>query len=228
MKYKKSYSSGHEETRQQGYMSFPCSAYAIRYQEDEPQVFFAKPHWHDAVEIIHFEKGIFQLTVNMETFTITEDTYAIVESGMLHAILSERDYAESAIVFAPSILSARSIDAAENTLIGPLMSRNMLLPRLITRDNPAYEEFHRVYQKTLSVFLKAGDRRDDQYNVSDAADQLKVKAYMMLLLAELAGQGQLSTQMSIPDPKVEALKQVLSYINENYQNHIYIVTWLES
>ncbi len=217
------HSNYHEETRQQGYATFPCSVYvADDFGNEESVPFFTKPHWHGSIEVLHFEKGNFQLMINMENFEIDEECYAIVESGMLHSIHSDGGYKESALLFHSSILSTRSIDAAENKLIAPLMSGNLSLPRVIKKNSPAFEEFDHIYRKIHRIFLAANDRRDDQYNVSRATDQLKVKALMMLLLSELSEQQLLSREANLPDPKVEALKQVLTYISEHYMEHIYI------
>ncbi len=212
-----------EETRQQGYAAFPCSMYlADDFVNEESQPFITKPHWHSSIEILHFEQGRFQLMINMENYDITDDCYAIVEGGMLHSIRSEECYRESAILFLPSLLSGRSIDSAENQLIAPLMSGNLALPRLITKDSPAFSEFDHRYRSIQRTLIRADDRRDDQFNVSKASDQLKVKALIMLLLAELSDQGLLTQSANIPDPKVEALKQVLAYIGDHYTEHIYI------
>ncbi len=211
-----------EESRQQGYPVFPCSMYFADAKEDGSERFDTKPHWHSSTELLHFEKGIFSVSVNMENMEISEECYVFVESGMLHSITSETDYKESALLFSPSVLSTRNIDSAEQNLIEPLIHGNLTLPRFITPDMPIFEEFNRLYRQIAALFRQVNDRRDDQYNVSGAAAQLKCKALMMLLISALHEHNLLTASSHDLAPRVEALKAVLSYINDNYSEKIYI------
>lgn len=211
-----------EETRQQGYAAFPCSMYFADSAKDEIKLFDTKPHWHSSTELLHFEKGTFALSINMENAQVTGECYTFVESGMLHSITSEDDYKESALLFSPSMLSTRNIDSSEQSLIEPLMHGSLTLPRFITPDMPAFNEFDSIYRQIAEIFREANDRREDQFNIKGAADQLRCKALMMLLISVLAGNGLLNTSTYDLDPKVEALKSVLSYINEHYGDKIYL------
>lgn len=211
-----------EEIRQQGYTSFPCSMYFADSEKDRTKRFDTKAHWHSSTELLHFEKGTFALTVNTENIVISDECYAFVESGMLHSITSESIYRESALLFSPSVLSTRNIDSAEQNLIEPLIHGNLALPKFIRPGMPVFAEFDRLYRQIADIFRRAEDRRDDQFNLSGAADQLKCKALMMLLISSLAESGLMTASTHDPDPKAEALKSVLSYIDENYGNKIYI------
>ena len=54
-----------QETRRQGTLTFPCTMYvADAARQELKRSFYTKPHWHDAFELLHFEEGIFRLTVN--------------------------------------------------------------------------------------------------------------------------------------------------------------------
>lgn len=211
-----------EEIRQQGYTFFPCSMYFADAEKDNSITFNTKLHWHSSTELLHFEKGTFALSINIENYEISDECYAFVESGMLHSITSETIYKESALLFSPSMLSTRNIDSSEQSLIEPLIHGNLTLPRIIRPDMPAFEEFDRVYRQIEDIFRKADDRHDDQFNLSGAFDQLRCKALMMLLIATVAEDGMLTAASYDRDPKAEALKSVLSYINENYGSKIYL------
>ena len=212
-----------EEARQQGFAAFPCCMYiADAASQKDGTAFITKMHWHSSIEFLHFKEGHFTVTIDMETYEITEECYAIVESGCMHNIHSERDYKESALLFSPAILSARSIDAAENNLVAPLMNGSLCMPKLITKDMDGYEDFDRFYQAVFHIFMDIGLKREDQYIVTEAAGQLSVRAYLMLILAGLQRAHLLSNEMHIPNPKAEALKQVLNYIEQHYTEKIYI------
>lgn len=215
--------SAHEETRQQGYIAFPSSMYfADSDSLPKGTVFDTKLHWHEAIEILHFKKGIFQLDINMEPFTIRTDCFCIVESGMLHSITAEGTFHESALLFHPSILSARNMDAAENSLIAPLMAHDLSLPRCIMPDMQAYDSFRRTYGLIEKVFREERDVRKDQYNVSKPDSQLAVKSLMMLLIAELSRFHMLESSSASGNPKAEGLKDVITYIRKHYPEKIYI------
>ncbi len=211
-----------EESRQQGYTSFPCSMYFADSETDGSLKFDTKAHWHSSTELLHFERGTFSLSINMENTVVTGECYAFVESGMLHSITSEPAYRESALLFSPSVLSTRNIDSSEQNLIEPLIHGNLTLPRFIRPGMPVFAEFDRLYRQIADIFRNADDRRDDQFNLSGASDQLRCKALMMLLVSALAESGLLTASDYVPDSKVEALKSVLSYINGNYGSKIYI------
>jgi AraC-like DNA-binding protein/mannose-6-phosphate isomerase-like protein (cupin superfamily) len=212
-----------EETRQQGYVSFPSSMYrAVDSPGSGTVPFVTKVHWHSSAEIIHFIKGTFVVSVNMETRIIRDECFVIVESGMLHSIRSEEMYDETALLFHPAMLSARTIDAAESKLITPFIEGSISFPRLIGPADEAFPNFLRLYMEISDIFLKAENRRQDQYTVSDPSDQLKAKALMMLLIAELSGKGLLAYKTDIQDQKVEALKRVIRYIEEHYTEKMYI------
>lgn len=215
--------SAHEETRQQGYIAFPSSMYfADSDRLPEGRMFETKMHWHEAIEIIHFKSGNFQLSINMEPFAITKETFCLVESGMLHSITAEGTFHESALLFHPSILSTRNMDAAENGLIAPLMAHDISLPRQISEGMPVFESFRKTYNLIEEIFRRDRDVRGDQYNVSKPDSQLAVKSLMMLLVAELSRYRMLGTSSHSQDPKAEALKNVITYIRKHYGEKIYI------
>ena len=67
-----------EEIRQQGYTSFPCSMYFADSEKDGSIRFDTKAHWHSSTELLHFEKGTFALSINMDNYEISDECYAFV------------------------------------------------------------------------------------------------------------------------------------------------------
>lgn len=212
-----------EETRQQGYATFPCSMYFADDPADEEHVpFLTKPHWHGAIEFIHFKKGTFHLSIDMKTDTISSDCYAVVGSGLLHSIQSDALYHESALLFHPSILSTRNMGASENRLVAPLMNGDFTLPTLITPDMKGFEHFDFAYRSTEALFAAEHDLHGDQYTLHTPIAQLKAKSYVMLMIAFFAENGLLTAAKKVPNPQAEALKSVLTYVGSHYTEKIYI------
>ena len=113
----------------QGSYTFPCSMYFADYRKDiRENGFITKTHWHDAVELLHFEEGTYLLTYNTEQLTISEEAFGFIESGRLHAIRSEDGYIEQAVLFEPSLLSVSTVDASTKTIIDPLLHSRVSFP----------------------------------------------------------------------------------------------------
>lgn len=212
-----------QEIRPQGSYTFPCSMYFADSDNISPgKPFMTKLHWHDAVELLHFEKGTFQVFNDMEHFTVCEEAYGFIESSRLHSIRCEDNYIEQAFLFEPSLLSFSSADAASQDVIEPLIQSSVAFPKLVLASSPAFsaiaEEFHRIRE----VFWCTNETTGDQYRVSSPAAQLRTRASVLNILAILMDRGLLKASVNSPNQRGEALKRVIRYINNNYQKSIYL------
>lgn len=212
-----------QETRQQGTLTFPCTMYfADAWEEAEHTKFEVKLHWHDAIELLHFEQGVYQVGVNMERCEIREETFGFIDSGQLHRIGCDQDYREQAVLFDPSILSSANVDAASKELVDPLIHGNLRLPSFVTRQDPGFDEIKQEFGRIRRAFEQAGKVHGDQRFVMNPSAQLRIKAALMNIFAILQETGQLSYEETGPDQRIEALKKVMTYVRENYASKIYI------
>ncbi len=204
-------------------MTFPCTMYtADAGAVSVPVPFVTKLHWHDAVEILYFRKGTFQLSVDTRQYTICGETFCFIESERLHSIRSEADYLEHALLFDPSFLSASHPDEADSSLLDPLLHRQLTFPLLLSCDSPAFEEIRSEYQKLLQIFNTFGVANEDQVTLSAPASQLRVRAGLLNILAALYEQDLLQVSSGKADPRIHALKEVMLYIQEHFDAKIYI------
>ena len=135
----------------QGSYTFPCSMYFADYRKDiRENGFFTKTHWHDAVELLHFEEGTYLLTYNTEQLTISEEAFGFIESGRLHAIRSEDGYIEQAVLFEPSLLSVSTVDASKKTIIDPLLHSRVSFPKLLTASDPGFSEISEEFDRIMT------------------------------------------------------------------------------
>ena len=227
MAQKRSESNNHpralQETRLQGSVTFPCTMYCADAQMNaEPSPFYAKPHWHDAIEILYFRRGSFSLTVNTEPVTITQETICFVESGSLHAIYSEKEYEEYAFLFDPFFLSASHPDEAGQLLIDPLQRGQLHFPQLLTASDTGFEEICDEFMHLQQIFSRQGAARADQIILQTPASQLRVRACLLNILATLAENDLLRVSEQSTDPRADALKKVMLYIQEHYAEKIYL------
>lgn len=179
-------------------------------------------HWHDAIEILHFERGTFDFSVNMNRMTVGEDCYVFVESGRLHTIRCESGFLEQAILFEPGLLELESVDESEREVLSPLSQGTLHLPGMIGRDEASYREISAEFGKIRRIFETNGVMREDQRLVSDPAAQLRIRASLTLILAALWDAGMLSREQKPEDPRAQSLKKVIAYVREHYDTKIYI------
>ena len=212
-----------KENRKHGIPGFPCSMYVADYRLDgSTPDFHCRPHWQNEIEILHFEEGEYQYAVNMDSGYTTEECFIFVNSGELHSLDTGEGYVEQALLFQPTLLSSGGMDAAEEAVIGPLMRGELAFPRYIGPDSPAFPVIRREYANILHTFEQAGEIRFDQHNAPGAASQMRIRAGILNILAELSEQDLLTSRKSTGSQRGETLKKVVTYIRDHYPEKIYI------
>ena len=217
-----------QETRRQGTLQFPCTMYFAYDAPDDPDLpddrgrlpFEVKPHWHDALEILHLERGIFRVGVNMERYVIEDEAFLFVERGTIHTIWSEKDYTEQAILFESALLDGE--DAATREIVQPLMQGKRHFPIRIEAEDAGFLDIKELYQTISDLFLSYGEDYEDQRHLPAGSAQLRVKAALLNMMAVLAEHELITGEKAAPDPRVEALKDVITYMRMHYAEKIYI------
>lgn len=216
-----------KENKTHGSDTFPCAYYwadSHNYAPDEP--FYCKHHWHEETEILYFKKGTFQVEINMEKYTISEECFCFIGSGELHYIYSPGGFQEQAIVFSPGMLCFADSDSVQQSYIQPLCSSELAMPRFIPRGHSCFSIIASLYSGIIDCFWK--EAADDslcscrQRICTSLPGQLQIKANLLSILAALADQGLLTTDSPGPDPRVEVIKKSLSYMKEHYTEKVYI------
>ena len=76
-----------QETRLHGTVTFPCTMYiADADSEPEGTSFGVKLHWHDYIELLHFEKGKYRVGINMDRYVVDQEAFSFINAGKLHTI----------------------------------------------------------------------------------------------------------------------------------------------
>ena len=215
--------SPYKENRRQGPLSFPCTMYTSdsrEYPEGTP--FYVKPHWHDAFEILHFERGDYTVSINMERFKVSGEAFGLVRAGMIHTVECREGYLEQAVLFEPEILSFSASDAAGRELLDPFVRRELTFPFIIREGERGFSDLRACFEEIRGVFERSAVRSGDQLHVTAAGAQLRIKAGLLTLLCALSDNDCLLAARTRPDPRAEAMKKVMTYIRENYASRIYI------
>lgn len=218
-------SISYKENVIRGTGDFPCSCYYSGPATHSPEApFEVRHHWHDEVEILYFEYGRFEVEINMKKFPITEESFVFAGSGDLHAIHGEPGFSESAVVFSPALLSFSSADTCQMTFIQPLQTKTLCMPQVVTASTPCFEEIKNAYLSMLPCFIAPLLSHGDCLESTPSLpwQQLRIKASLLTILSSLAQADLLFSQQPRQDPKIDMIKQTISYMKEHYREHIYI------
>ncbi len=212
-----------KEIRPHGTKSFPCAIYRTRSAGKGTLV---KYHWHDEVEILYFSGGDFRLEINMEQFPVHSECLYFINPGELHSIIMETAGCyEDAVVFSPGILSFDSCDTAQMQLIQPIKKGQIIFPRCIFPEHPAFPAIRDAFTDIMHSFgqvFPEESLQDDGAVTDDLTNQLLIKSSLLRILAALSGHKLFTPTEKNYDKRVEDIKTVLTYIRENYKEKIYI------
>ena len=195
-----------KEQKDHGTFSFPCGLYETYDDENWNGV---KHHWHDELEILYFMEGEFELVINMNIYTITDECFYFVNSGELHSILAKTSVKESAVVFHPRILNFDSYDIAQSRILQPMMKGELYFPRCIKPEHPVFSRLKQEYLEIVNAFYQNGFAPINEYQMvtNDLASQLFIRAGLLKILAFLEQYQLLSVKEHTDDDyRVEIIK----------------------
>ena len=201
-----------KEAIKHGTIQFPLAFYTHNLSE-EP--LFVSHHWHEEVELIYIEEGDFELEINMEKIEVKNNTFYFSNSEELHYLVGKPPIRESAIVFDLKLLSFEMFDYGQNNIIKPLLTGEIKFPRSIDGSTTYGKE---IYKEFINII--------NAYSFKEIAWYIHIKASLLKILAILVENNLLinssnSTQNN-NNYKVMIIKNILSYIQNNYKNKIYI------
>lgn len=223
-----------KEIRTHGTKSFPCAIYRTH---SVGMGIFVKHHWHDEVEILYFSGGVFRLEINMESFPIKSECFCFINPGELHCIIAEtfESQWEDAVVFSLGIFGFDSYDEAQIRLMKPIQNGELLFPRCITPQHPAFLLLRNTFWDIMRAFEQTVEDVSDKQNskrqhslvnsslvTDDLTNQLYIKSSLLYIFATLSAHGLFVPTERNFDKRVESIKTALSFIKENYHSKIYI------
>lgn len=217
-----------KEDKQHGSVVFPCAFYRADYRNPfPPPPFISKHHWQEETEILYFEQGAFQVEINMNTYHVDRECICFINSGELHYLACPENYLEQAFLFAPSVISFDSPDSAQKQIIDPILNKEMSFPTFVFSDHPAFPELSAAFKQIYRTFCPDQTLYLDQYTVTSTADQLRIKASLLTILACLKEHHLLNNAGPDTNHRIESLKKVMTFIKENHQDKIYIADLAE-
>lgn len=171
-----------------------------------------KLHWHEETEILYLEEGTFHFTNNMKKHVIQAPAIAFIGAGEIHSIDLLEKQRESALLFHMEMLYFEHFDIIKAHILKPLVEKKLVFPQFIFPQDRNWKEILSLYQKTIT-----------EARNSCISSQIKVKAYLLELIAVLYENNYIVSLEKIEEPityQVEKVKKVITYIHENYNNTI--------
>lgn len=110
------------------------------------------------------------------------------------------------------MLSFEHYDSVQHQMVSPLLKRSVQFPGAVTEKDDMWEELAGLYGKILA---------EAEREAPEA--RMRVKAYLLQILACLYGHGKfvhMDSNMDYDGKKIENIKKVLGWIQENYGRRI--------
>jgi AraC-like DNA-binding protein len=198
-----------KEKKVHGDAVFPLSVYSLTYQHTETII---DCHWHDEWELILLTEGRAVFQIDTECFAVEKGQAIFVGSGQIHTGLAQAETcAFSAIVFHPDLLGSSTLDAVQYKFLDPLMQKKIQPPLHITDTSPWGRT---ILEKLLEIIA--------HYEQKSPTYELITKGDLYLILAALIAGSALNLSTAPGNYKTEKLKQVINYIQQNYNQKITI------
>lgn len=200
----------YQETKTHFDADFPYNTYPCCIPQDFPSV---PLHWHLQMEIIYVKKGRGTVSIDLTAENVQAGDIILIAPGQLHGIFQfENDRMEyENILFDLTMLMAKNKDLCTADFFEPLQLTYVPAKNIYTSADPAY--------RRIACHL---DRADEICRTFPPAYQLAIKGCLFSLFYELFSDWQGSAAQPKSRRPLEKLKQILKYVEQNYQKRITI------
>lgn len=193
----------YREHRQQGTFDFPVEYYHIEPSHLRYQMPY---HWHPEYEIIRILEGSFHLTLDNKTFVVNKGDILFLQDGTLHGGIPENCIYECLVFDMNLLLNESNICAkfTQKIIRHEIVIRQQLPSNLMCLNNTIESLFQAMAEKKTGY-------------------EFLTKGYLFQLLGLLLGEHlyEVNTKAAhISQQHVLIFKRVLSYIEDNYTEHI--------
>lgn len=201
-----------KEDRVHGDNMFPLAAYWV----DIPSgTHVLDTHWHEEAEFFMLLEGEILFQVDTEYFPLRAGEAVFIESGDIHAayILNEETPCRfCALVFLPDLLASAQFDTIQQNTILPLQEKRQSFPRHLTPNVPWHQDLLRHIERMM-----------DAYATKAPGFETFIKGTLLIMLSEIAIEDRYVNHSQLDDAdttKINRLKKIILYIQDNYQEPI--------
>jgi len=202
-----------KENTTHGTISYPVALYEWKGENEWHVV----PHWHEEMELIYFQEGIFRVWLNAKEYEVQAPAILCVHPQELHSLTLGKDCQESAVVFPLDILSFEHYDAVQAKLIRPLLDGRLRMPVLFLEEDLVFRDVRSLYE-TIEQKIRQMNACSLEQEIEKNAVYLQIKSKLLELLS-LVYQNELFVQQEAGKQEdehvIENLKKVIRYISEH-------------
>ncbi len=197
------YLASHEH-RSRGSISFP---FEIHYLTETHPRYEMPFHWHYEYEFIHVQSGTFTVFVNEGSYTLEAGDSALLFGGSVHGG-QPNNASYSCLVFDYATLCSKNFSELAKTI--SLFETYDLSIYIMRKDMPLAP----IAKQLFEAF---------QGNSLDATHKLEILGSTFLLMGGILSKLKEEAKLSLnakPNKHMERIKNVLSYMKQNYAEHI--------
>ncbi len=192
----------YQEHRQHGTFNFP-----IAYYHENPRSprYYMTYHWHTNYEIVYIRQGSFNLTLDDTTKTFNAGDVVFISDGMLHGGTPMNCIYDCVVFDLQMLLKDNN---ACSKMVQDIINHRIIINTYLSQNN-----------KIITAVTQ------DLCNVLSAKAtgyEFQVQGYLYILFGEII-KNELYTKNSLDNittERLNSIKEVLSYISDNYTNNI--------
>ena len=184
--------------------------------------------WHDYDELIYFQEGEFQLYMNLKEKLIKEECLYFIPKGCFHRLYATSNKAvEHSLCFRLEDFRFGKNDLLEQRFFAPLREGKRFFPENISLNDMGFIEMVQIFSRMVQYFHKHGEKEANiestkKYSLRVLSDFMHIRGDMLNLFAVLEGMGLIQDKSPLEDKKADLLKECLLYMEEHYQEKLYI------
>ena len=197
-----------KEDAKHGEAFFPVQKYITFLSEQYPVL---TTHWHEEAEFTMITKGCGTYHIELMEYSIEPGDLIFVPPLLLHsAFVSEgHELLSETYVFHMNFLGGNSTDICSTRYLLPLARHEILLPRILKPEHPAYTSLRRIFGQISSLY------NGDIPGYELALKSLFLQAIFLLLQYEEKAPSAESASNAVHSEK---LKSVLDHMELHYMD----------
>lgn len=204
-----------KEEKSHGTLLYPFEIY---HMHNPNAKMFVSHHWHDYVEIIYVKAGELFLSINKKQFVgIAGDIFIINEEELHEMYVEDTTTLYYAFLFPIKYLNFEMKDFVENSYLQALYNKLIVFINKLPTTSKAYSEIC----NQLELLIKLNKSKETAYQFGTKIALLNI---IYFLIKENLIKENESRYSTSKNNKLNLLKNITSYIYENYNNKLYLST----
>ena len=170
-------------------------------------------HWHNEIEFLVVTKGEAVFYINERSYHVKEGDVLFIHPNFLHSAsaMDKSTFDFFAVVFSTSLLDSFLNDSIQQNYLSPIYHNDFMFNELLSSDDEWIQQIRFLLNKIRKLYLE-----------QSICYELRIKACLFEIWSLLFSNSKNSDTLSKKDTdyRIERLKLVITYIEENYASKI--------